>query len=251
MSDSDQLRAAFDDLHAAVLPQLRPPGAAAVRQTVQHRRSVRLGGGAAAVAVLVLVAAVVLPRQHGPTADMGSPTSSTAPSAGVSRSPSPSATPSDTGPSTSVLGDDTSTTQSRTSKSSPYCPTDWLVDYTEPYDNGWVGLSARLDGADLSCSGGQIRVFWASYTIDGAGVQHLAQSETTGLDRSRPTAQMHIRLPRDCDVAWYLVIGEMPLLPTIRGTGGYQPKGLERGRVDYEIRHGCPSGGPKLTPPTG
>lgn len=241
MSDTDQLRPAFDELRATVLPAVRPPGVSAVRQTVRHRRSVRLGGGAATVTVLAVIAAIVIPHYHRPASELATPISRTSPPG--SRT-SPSVSPSDTGSSTSVLSGAGPSDAPPAGKSTAYCPTDWLVDLYEPYDNGWVGLSARLDGADLSCSNGQIHVFWASYTMDGTGLQRLYQSEGASLDPARRRVQLHIHLARECDVAWYVVVGEMPILQTIRGTDGYRPQGPERGRIQYEIRTGCPSAAP-------
>jgi hypothetical protein len=234
---SAELSSAFEDLRIAVLPAVRPPGVAAVRHTVHRRRTVRLGVGTAAAAALAISGFIVMPRQHQPRYDLGDPSVSTSPATGGSGGPSAS-TASSAG-SIAILSDTQPPATSTKSKAN--CPTDWLVDLKEPFDHGWVRLAARVDGADLSCSDGQIRVFWASYTIESTGLQRLYRSEIHYLSRLAPSVLMHIELPRECDVAWYLVAGDQEVLRSARGSDAYRPKGIERGRIDYEIRTGCPS----------
>jgi hypothetical protein len=232
---SPELSSVFEDLRISVLPAVRPPGVATVRHTVRRRRSVRLGVGTATVAALAIAGFVIMPRQHQPRNDLGDPSVSTSPATGGSGGPS-AGTASSAG-SIAILSD--TQPPGRATKSKAYCPTDWLVDLKEPFDHGWVRLTARVDGADLGCSDGQIRVFWASYTIESTGLQRLYRNEINYLSRSAPSILMHIELPRECDVAWYLVAGDQEILRSVRGDDAYRSKGIERGRIDYEIRTGC------------
>src|SRR5205814_211207 len=59
------------------------------------------------------------------------------------------------------------------------------------------------------CPNERLRTFWASYTIDEAGIQHLFRSGTAYLDPANPTVHFVPVMPTQC-VARSLYVAEGP-----------------------------------------
>ena len=64
----------------------------------------------------------------------------------------------------------------------------------------------------------RVRVFWATYHYDDAGVGHLTGSRVYWLDRAQPTVQMQLPVENDCHSAWFIARGN-DAIPTTLAAG--------------------------------
>jgi hypothetical protein len=119
------------------------------------------------------------------------------PSASASVSGTPSAVPSrPAGP--PAGGSPKTGTTSGTPGRPPASPTSCVPSLNANVTNTSVPIEVRLSYPKPRCPNERLRVFWASYTLDAAGVQHLYRSGTTFLDLSRQSVRLTPVLPTDC-----------------------------------------------------
>jgi hypothetical protein len=194
MSSRDPLVSRFAALRAEV--PSTAPGVEAARRTVATRRRRRLVGAVAALVLATSGVAVVVARAS------GTPQVATTPSPSVSTSiePSPATSSRPPGPGagaggSSVTGSPTSAPGRSPASSSPSCVPTMNANVT-----GVVGfdIDVSLAPAKPRCPNERLRVFWASYTIDEADVQHLFRSGTSYLDPANPTVHFAAVMPTQC-----------------------------------------------------
>jgi hypothetical protein len=208
MAEPDPIAVAFDALRQSV-PTVAP-GVGAARRTVERRRRRRYG----VVGAGVLLAAVmgVVGTVRTPDAPVGVPVE-TPPATGTV-TPSPSPEPSQ---SASGVGPAASTGRSAGGNPGTPCRSGYpKILREDPRTGGSVDLVVGYETLTALCPGSQMRVFWASYLVDGAGDRHLYRSQSYSLDRSRPQVTMRVVLPPpNCAPNWYVVFGDVPVLATI------------------------------------
>ena len=222
-----------------------------------------------AAVMLVLSGAAVSARRHPSPADalsrqpigdnpIGTTPSRLTPPPSASDAATPAPSTSDASPRTD-RGADTGGQLPRPA-STPACVPYGIVDVTElahfgpdPANLGYVTVSARLPSEHpgwfgLLCPGEKIRVLWATYTMDPAGVQHLYKSEEHTLDLDHPTWRMTIDIKWIglCGPTWYVSRGSDPIPSTIPlGTSAFPHKFHW---ADENAKPGCnPNPGPDPT----
>jgi hypothetical protein len=226
MSDLDRLRPAFEELRGAVLPAVRPPGVAAARRTLRRRRRNRalVAAVVAGLAAAGLTGVLLRPPVPAPTAD---PSPSVTPSVTGSAAPVPTAAGSPGVPpprATTLPSPGASATAGGGGRPPPAapptpvstCKPEGNVDLVSDINGLWT-VSARVDGRydGQLCPDERIRVFWATYTVDGDGVLHLYRSAEHVVDDNNWEWKFRMDLPRQCSVAYYIVSGNAPVLTTI------------------------------------
>lgn len=103
----------------------------------------------------------------------------------------------------------------------PTCIPRGVADMLSLYNMGDAVVGVRVDGvmSDQLCPGERVRVFWATYMYDAAGVAHLSASQVYWLDRAQPTVHMLLRVDPDyCHTAWFIARGN-DAIPTTLAPG--------------------------------
>ncbi|WP_026212579.1 hypothetical protein [Longispora albida] len=93
------------------------------------------------------------------------------------------------------------------------------------------------------CPGAQVRVYWATYTIDTAGVKHLYASGASALSHQQPQVTMTMNIPggSQCDRLWFYGEGNGAIPSTYTGSGeSFRPPGV-RGGFFPNHYDGCPN----------
>ena len=231
MADRDDPpRDTIDHLQSDGLPTVVPPGLDAVPGLGARRRMLRVGTASVAVAaaIMIVLPGLLASRIQAPTDPIASdPTASTprtstpistpTPSAGpAAPSPSPSPSPSSTGAASDGSG------VQPTAQTGHECTPIGVIDVTELFNYGYVTVSVRRpvdhpDWAGLLCPGETIRVLWASYTVDPAGVKHVYKYEVRTLDLDHPTWRMFVDIKWIglCGPTWYVSSGNDSIPSTI------------------------------------
>jgi hypothetical protein len=125
-----------------------------------------------------------------------------------------------------------------------------VVDVIELINDGYVTVSLRLpsehpDWEGLLCPGETVRVLWASYTVDPAGVQHRYAFEERVLDLAQPTWRMHIDMRWEglCGPTWYVSRGSDTIPSTIPLGGSAFPN-----KVHWDDANAAPGCDPTPLP---
>lgn len=205
-------RAAMADLltagHVDMEPGAPPPGVNQVYRTVQQRRSNKTRAAAAAVVGIVCLAvlAISVRRPVNPPIDNVVP--SQTPSSSPSPAPSASATAS---PLVEVPGNPNAS--AGRGPTQPIACAGLYLYFLQLYANGEVIVVPRqvepIPGQER-CVNPRTRVFWASYTIDEAGMHHLYRSQEFIL-RADQEQTMQIVEPTTCWGGWFVVEGDVPV----------------------------------------
>lgn len=152
-----------------------------------------------------------------PTPDSPAPEQST--SAAVSASPAPSAAAlTEPAPAPTPTRKRSATPKPAPT---PTCTPRGVADMLSLYNMGDAVVGVRVDGvmSDQLCPGERVRVFWATYVYDAAGVAHLSASQEYWLDRAQPTVHMQLRVDPDyCHTAWFIARGN-DAIPTTLAPG--------------------------------
>lgn len=220
MSSRDPLVARFAALRAAV--PATSPGVEAARRTVAARRRRRLVGALAALALATSGIAVL--ATHG----SGTPQVATTPSSSASTFIEPlPATPSQpAGPGAGTAGSPGTGSATSAPGRSPGSPTSCKPSLHAAVNN--VKSAVVTDGMQMdvslvypgpTCPNERLRVFWASYTIDEAGVQHLFRSGTASLDLTNPTVHFVAVTPTQCRSRMLYVAQGPAAIPSTITTG--------------------------------
>ena len=101
------------------------------------------------------------------------------------------------------------------------CKPRGVADMLSLYNMGDAVVGVRVDGvsSDQLCPGERVRVFWATYVYDAAGVAQLTGSQVYWLDQAQPTVHMQLRVDPDyCHSAWFIARGS-DAIPTTLAPG--------------------------------
>jgi hypothetical protein len=212
MSSRDPLVARFAALRAAV--PTTPPGVEAARRTVATWRRRRLVGALAALALATSGIAVLATRAS------GTPQVATTPSSSASTfiEPLPTTPSQPVGPGAAGSPGTGSTTSAP--GRSPGSPTPCIPSLSANVTK-IVGVQIEVSLADTKprCPNERLRVFWATYTIDTAGIQHLFRSGTAFLDPTNPAVQFVAVNPTQCLTRILYVAQGSAAIPSTITTG--------------------------------
>jgi hypothetical protein len=256
MSERDPLPDEFAALAAVVVTT--PPGVEAARRHLRHRRR-RLGAGAVVAVVLVAVTGFALlnTARHQevgttaalPTAGLSprTPHAPVAPMPTVARSTTPST------PSTNDLPEADAFTLGASARAGCH-----------PYgavrlaDRSGDIVLVRVDnqGRYPLCPGERVRVFWASYTFDDSGVQHLYQSQVSTLSAAHNPLPLTVRTPACGHYSLYIISGGHQIVTVIPAAPDFSTQatavyystaaGPYGGVVDVSEYQDCEIKGPAL-----
>jgi hypothetical protein len=217
----DQLRDTLRGLYNDALLHVMPPGVDRVRRGARRRTALQTTAGVVLVAVMVVVAFGQPWRLYGGS-PVAPPTATSTPGPTATR-PTPSASPTAPASTSAATSTELASGGSTGGGSSPTgCVPQGVVDVTELMNYGYTSVSVRVpaehpDWSGLICPGERVRVFWASYTVDPGGVQHLYRSEERMLDLATPSWRMYIDMKWEglCGPTWYVSKGSDGIPSTI------------------------------------
>lgn len=260
----DLIQSAFGELRASVLPSMRPIGVEHVVRTVRRRRNTR--AALATVVVLLVGGGVYALGGLGgspitPTVSSESsnhPIAVGSPAATMTASPLPSATvqmpASPRPPHRTVAPTHT--------PSKVHCALAGTATRTGGGE-GTVTLTFRASNGthEQPCTGIEVPVFWASYSVNADGSGSLYSDEVNSLRTDRQTITFRLQIPPGCGAYFvgHTVTTLPPTLPSTAMGGGFGPVTggpfwdqkrnesvlVEQGRVP------CASASPSVVPSIG
>jgi hypothetical protein len=229
MLEHDPLATEFAALRTAVLT--RPPGPAAARRTVRRRRHRAILATTSLVVFAIAALGIALagyaatPRPM-PTAQPPLQGTSGTRATGVpfinpppAASASPRANQGGGGPTAATTTDAPCTKHGAV-----------ILDTPHP-----TSVSVRVDqrGPYPLCPNEKVRVFAATYSVDGSGVQHLYKSSTGTVDLAHNPLTLPLQLP-PCHVIVYVMSGSATIKQTIPATSNlYEDGPLVYGNPAY------------------